>query len=98
MTTLVALASKHALVIGSDSLGTQIRRLLDLSSLIPFFEGEGFTLKLSDDGTPVLKNIFELLDATEGIPYNQLQHVNKLFRLGGLPIGVGHVPSSGVNR
>ena len=97
MTTLVALASKHALVMGTDSLGTVTRRFVNPENLFKFFDPEDdFKLKLGDHGQPVLTNIFQLVDESENIPYNQLLHVHKLFKLGNLPVAVAFTGSSSI--
>lgn len=89
MTTLIALASKHAVVVGADSLGTQTRNMLDPYQLAKYFDPEDeYKLRLSDDGTPVLTDLSQLYEDTEPVPYNQLLHVKKIFRLGRLPIAV----------
>lgn len=89
MTTLIALASKHAVVVGADSLGTQTRNLLDPYQLEKYFDPEDeFKLRLDADGTPVLTDLSQLYDDTEPVPYNQLLHVKKVFKLGRLPIAV----------
>ena len=53
MTTLIALASKHALVMGTDSLGTQIKQMIDPTDLLEYFDPEnGFSLQTDDEGNP----------------------------------------------
>jgi hypothetical protein len=97
MTTLVALASKHSLVMGADSLGTDTRRLVDPGRLSEFFDpDDDFKLRVGDDGNPILSDIFKLVDEAEHVPYNQLLHVNKLFKLGSLPMGVGFTGISSI--
>lgn len=90
MTTLVVLATKHALVMGADSLGTTTRRLVNPTRLVgKYFDPQDqFKLRLEPNGAPVLKQISQLFEESENVPYNQMLHVNKLFRMGGLPIGV----------
>ena len=89
MTTLIALASKHAVVVGADSLGTQTRNMLDPFQVAQYFDPDNeFTLRLNSDGSPALSEFSQLYRETEPVPYNQLLHVKKLFRLGRLPIAV----------
>ena len=89
MTTLVALASRHALIMGADSLGTVTRNLVNPTRLFQFFDADDdFKLKVGPEGKPILERITQLMEEAEHVPYNQLLHVNKLFRLGLLPIGV----------
>ena len=55
MTTLIALATKHAVVIGADSLGTVTRPYVNPFVLMQYFdEQDGYKLKLKSDGTPEL--------------------------------------------
>jgi hypothetical protein len=89
MTTLIALATKHAVVVGADSLGTETRLMVDPVQLVRYFDSQnGFSLKLDANGRPELANFSQVFDESERMPYNQLLHVNKLFKLGALPIAV----------
>lgn len=89
MTTLVALASKDALVMGTDSLGTVTRRLVDPFDLLECFDSnDNFKLKLDDHGNPLLDSFSILIEQAQAVPYNQLSNVSKLFDLSPLPMGV----------
>jgi hypothetical protein len=89
MTTLIALASKHAVVVGADSLGTQTRNMLDPFQVAKYFNPEDdFRLRINSDGGPALSDFSQLYKETEPVPYNQLLHMKKLFKLGKLPIAV----------
>ena len=89
MTTLVALASKDALVMGTDSLGTVTRQLLDPLDLLECFDpNDNFKLKVDDQGKPLLDNFSILMEQAQAVPYNQLSNVSKLFDLSPLPMGV----------
>ena len=89
MTTLVALASKDALVMGTDSLGTVTRRLVDPLDLLECFDTENdFKLKVDDQGKPMLESFVTLMEQAQDVPYNQLGNVSKLFDLSSLPMGV----------
>ncbi len=89
MTTLVALASKDALVMGTDSLGTVTRRLLDPFDLLECFDPkDDFKIKVDDEGKPLLDNFSILMEQAQVVPYNQLSNVSKLFDLSPLPMGV----------
>ena len=89
MTTLVALASKDALVMGTDSLGTVTRRLVDPLELLECFDPkDDFKLKLDDQGKPLLHSFSTLMEQAQAVPYNQLSNVSKLFDLTPLPMGV----------
>ena len=89
MTTLVALASKDALVMGTDSLGTVTRRLLDPFDLLECFDSkDNFKLKVDDEGKPLLDNFSILMEQAQVVPYNQLSNVSKLFDLSPLQMGV----------
>ena len=72
MTTLVALASKDALVMGTDSLGTVTRRLVDPFDLLECFDPkDDFKLKLDDHGNPLLDSFSILMEQAQAVPYNQ---------------------------
>ena len=89
MTTLVALASKDALVMGADSLSTVTRRLVDPLDLLDCFDTENhLKLKLDDQGKPLLDSFSTLMEQAQAVPYNQLSNVSKLFDLTPLPMGV----------
>ena len=76
-------------MVGADSLGTQTRDLLDPFQVAKYFDPENeFKLRLNPDGTPALSDFAQLYRETEPVPYNQLLHVKKLFRLSALPIAV----------
>jgi hypothetical protein len=89
MTTLVALATKDALVMGCDSLGTVTKSLLDpLDLLDRFFNPEDGNLKIDGQGAPILKNFYDIYGKAQEIPFNQMTHVGKLHPLTPLPMGV----------
>ena len=89
MTTLIALATKHAVVIGADSLGTATRRYVSPFVLMQYFDAQNnYKLKMKADGTPELEDFGHIFNESEQLPYNQLLHVNKFFKLGELPIAV----------
>ena len=74
---------------GTDSLGTVTRRLLDPLDLLECFDPkDGFKLKIDDQGKPMLDNFSILLEQAQAVPYNQLSNVSKLFDLSPLPMGV----------
>ncbi len=88
MTTIVALASKHAVVMGADSLATQSKEMVETSRLYEYFEPDDeWKLKLGRDGDPILKNVWDVTSRAEHVPFNQSLHVNKLFKIGDLPVG-----------
>ena len=89
MTTLVALSSKDALVMGTDSLSTVTRRLVDPFDLLECFDPKDhFKLKVDDQSKPLLDNFSILMEQAQAVPYNQLSNVSKLFDLSPLPMGV----------
>ena len=89
MTTIVALASKDALVMGADSLGTVTKRLVDPLDLLDCFDlDDNGKLKLDEDGKPLLDSFSVLMEQTQPVPYNQMSNVSKLFDLRPLPMGV----------
>ena len=87
--TLVALASKDALVMGTDSLATVPRQLVDPRDLLMYFDRDNdFKIKVDDHGKPLLDSLPTLMDQAQSVPYNQLNNVSKLFDLSPLPMGV----------
>ena len=89
MTTLVALASKDALVMGTDSLATVTRRLVNPFDLYEYFDFDNdFSIKLDDQGKPKLDNFSTIMEQAQDVPYNQSGNVLKLFDLHPLPMGV----------
>ena len=87
LTTLVALASKDAIVMGTDSLGTVPRDLVDPFDLLDYFDSK-FKLKMNEDGSPLLEEWGDILRKSQSVPYNLLSNVPKLFSLSPLPMGV----------
>ncbi len=89
MTTLVALASRHAVVMGADSLGSMTRRMVDPIRLLDYFDpDDNYKLKVDSSGNPELKAVGQILEEAERVPYNQTLHATKLFKLGELPVGL----------
>lgn len=90
MTTLVALATKDALVMGCDSLGTETRNLINPSDLVKdFFVPEGeWKLKTNENGEPILRNFGDLMNKAQMVPFNSMTHVIKLFSLDPHKMGV----------
>ncbi len=89
MTTLVALASKDALVMGTDSLATVSRLLVDPLDLSEYFDAnDEFRMRVDDQGKPLLGSLLTVMEQAQSVPYNQLGNVPKLFDLSPLPMGV----------
>lgn len=90
MTTLAALATKDALVMGCDSLGTATQWMLDPFTLIDdFFDPKNdYKIKIGADGKPLLREFDDLHNKAELIPYYHMTHVSKLFSLDPLQVGV----------
>ncbi len=87
MTTLVSLVTKDSAVLGCDSLGTVTRALVDPRELRGFFDDSG-KLKMDQKGQPSLKTIVDIQDKAREYPYNHITHLEKLFSLEPLKIGV----------
>ena len=87
MTSLVALATKDALVLGCDSLGTSTKHLLDPFDLLEFFDKE-LKLKKGKDSKPLLKDFSDIWSKKQSIPYAHMTHVGKQFSLSPLPMGI----------
>jgi len=89
MTTLAALATKDALVMGCDSLGSVTREFVDPFALLEFFDyANNFKIKTDTSGKPLLDSFNHIYNKSQIIPYNHMTHVNKLFSLYPLPMGV----------
>ncbi len=86
MTTLVALPTKDAVVMGCDSLATASRLLVDPRRLLNSFDEKGRVLRDSD-GRDIL-DFGSLLSVAEHVPYDHMTDVDKLVHLKPLPLGV----------
>ena len=90
MTTLVALATKDALVMGCDSLGTVTKDLIDPFDLVhDFFDPKNnWNLKIDGERKPILKTFADIYKKAQQIAYNQMTNVGKMFSLKPLPMGI----------
>ncbi|MDP3025546.1 MAG: hypothetical protein Q8O10_08420 [candidate division Zixibacteria bacterium] len=89
MTSLVALATKDALALGCDSLGTTTKPLIDPFELGEFFDSaKDFELKKDKDGNPILKNFESICNKAQSVPYSHMTHMSKLFSLSPLEMGI----------
>lgn len=89
MTSLVALATKDALVLGCDSLGTTTWNLIDPFDLIDYFDSEkSFKLKIAENGNPVLKDFTDIYRKAKPLPYTHMTHMTKLLSLSPLEMGI----------
>jgi len=90
MTTLVALSTKDALVMGCDSLGSFPRPFVDPFQLAAqFFDPKNkWKLKYDKNGQPILKTFEDVIRLSQSIPYNQMTHVDKIFSLKPLEMAV----------
>lgn len=89
MTTLVALSTKDALVMGCDSLASATAPFIDPSDLMQFFDSDNeFTLRLDDNGQPLLQSFEQVYVQARHIPFDHMTHVSKLFSLAPLEMGV----------
>lgn len=89
MTTLAALSTKDALIMGCDSLGSVTKKFVDPFDLLDFFDpNDNFKVKVDSNGVPILGSFNEIYDKSQIIPYNHMTHVDKLFSLDPLPMGV----------
>ena len=69
MTTLVALNTRDALVMGCDSLGTVTRRLIDSFDLIDYFNDDAeLGIKVGSDGKPLLDKFSKIYRKAQLIP------------------------------
>ncbi len=89
MTTLVALPTKDAVVLGCDSLGTVSRPLVDPSALLrEFFDLKTGQLLLRKSGEPILQDVSQVFDLADSVPFDHMTDVDKLFSLKPLAMGV----------
>jgi len=87
MTTLVALATKDALVFGCDSLGSRTGRVIDPADLVEFFnlDDKDAPLKVDKDGKPLIKSFNDIYYKSVSVPSEHMTHMTKLFSLEPLP-------------
>ncbi len=89
MTTLVAVNTRDAVVMGSDSLGTVTRQFVDPQELSEYFEmSNGCKLKVGGNGLPLLDDWGKILYRTVEIPYKHYNNIDKLFSLSPLEMGI----------
>lgn len=89
MTTLVALATKDALIMGCDSLASITTKLISPFKLIKYFDPDKeFRLRLDKDGNPLLKSFSDIYTESTAIPAEHMTHMMKLFSLDPLKMGV----------
>ena len=89
MTTLVILTTMDSVVLGCDSLGTATRPMIDPSQLVEFFDpSNAYKLKVDQKGEPLLTDITRLYPKFQEIPASHMTHVDKLFSLSPLDMGV----------
>ena len=89
MTTLVALATKDALVLGCDSLGTTTKELIDPVDLLGFFDGnDDFKLKMDQNGAPMLTDFNKVVQKAKSVPFTHMTHMTKIFSLSQLNAGI----------
>ncbi len=89
MTTLVALATKDALVFGCDSLGTTTELLIHPFDLLEFFDTKKkLELKRDKKGKPLLTDFGSIYRKSKHIPYTHMTHMTKLFSLEPLEMGI----------
>ncbi len=74
---------------GSDTLGTITRSLLDPRDISEYFEtGNGSKLKVDTEGRPLLDELAKIMRRCREVPYNYMTHVEKLFSLAPLEMGM----------
>jgi len=89
MTTLAALSTKDALIMGCDSLGSVTMRMVDPFSLFNYFDDKNeYKIRIDETGTPLLKDFHTIYNQAQILPYNHMTHVDKLFSLEPLEMGV----------
>lgn len=89
MTTTVSFATRNCVVIGCDSLATSTVPMVNPHKLLDkFFNPNDLSLKVDEDGNPLLNKFNDLGSIIENLPYNQLPNVTKIYSLGDTSIGV----------
>lgn len=88
MTTLIAINTRDAVVMGSDSLGTMTRSLIDPCDLAEYFDTANSKIKIGPDGKPLLHELSQITSRCRNLPYNYITHVEKIFSLSPLEMGV----------
>ena len=74
---------------GTDSLATVTRRLVDPLDLSEYFDANNeFKIRVDDQGKPILDNLLSIMEQAQSVPYNQLGNVLKLFDLSPFPMGL----------
>lgn len=74
---------------GCDSLGTVTKKLVSPFDLVDYFETDGeWKIKAGPDGKPLLDKFIKIYQRAEDVPYSHMQHVDKLFSLSPLEMGV----------
>jgi hypothetical protein len=89
VTALIAINTRDAIIMGTDSLGTITKPMIDPNELAEYFEaGNGFKLKLRKDGSPLLDNWSKIIQKTQTVPSNYYNHIEKIFSLAPREMGV----------
>jgi hypothetical protein len=89
MTTLLAINTRDAIVMGADSLGTVTKQMIDPQDIAEYFEtSDGFKIRSGPDREPLLDNWSKIMDKTQIILSNYYTHVEKIFSLAPLKMGV----------
>lgn len=89
MTTLVAISTRDAVVMGADSLGTMAKSWIDPDDLAEYFDlSNGCKIRTSSDGKPALNALSQLTTRCQEVVCSHLTHVDKIFSLNPLEMGV----------
>lgn len=89
MTTLIALNTRDAIVMGCDSLGTVTKRLVDPFDLVDYFDTNGdLNIKVDEQGQPILSDFSKIYNKSQHVPYDNMAYVDKLFALEPLEMAV----------
>ncbi|MBI2853745.1 MAG: hypothetical protein HYX87_02340 [Chloroflexi bacterium] len=89
MTTLIAINTRDAAVMGADSLGTMVKSWVDPDDLAQYFDmSNGCKIRLGPDGRPVLGDLAQITTRCQEVSCSQLTNVDKIFSLSPLEMGV----------
>lgn len=89
MTVLVAVNTKDAIVLATDSQGTLTRTIIEPDGLSSFFElDNGRRMKIDSEGQPALDTWARVTSQTAEMPYKIHHKVEKIFSLDPLDMGI----------
>ena len=99
MTTLVAIKTRDCVVMGCDSLATDVRPYVNPFKLLEdFFNRKTLKILIDKDGNPKLDHFAKILSKSIRMPYNHIPYITKLFNLNPIKIGVMTAGSASIGE